>query len=289
MQSDSKEQRRIWWLRLGTFLCFAGWTWQHLYWEGPYGELLWHDSTFQFAEWIGISWDRFIGDGNQPGIIQIWIARTGWLFVGFSVVSLTASKQSKIQLASLIFGSTMLAVIAYARYLQSQYELPMLIEHGGQVLMPVILVLAIQLGSRHWATVTAAIVAFVMTFAGHGSYAVGIWPTPANFFGMTNVLLGLEYESAKLFLLTVGVLDFAICVGLMSPWRAGCLLYGGLWGFLTAAARPAAGMSTGLYYWGADQFLHEAILRAPHFVIPIFIWSVLRPDSVTQGNDSTVG
>ena len=36
-------------LRLAALLCFAGWTWGHLYWEGPYGVLLWHDTTYDLA------------------------------------------------------------------------------------------------------------------------------------------------------------------------------------------------------------------------------------------------
>ena len=40
----------------------------------------------------------------------------------------------------------------------------------------------------------------------------------------------------------------------------------------TALARPVAGMSLSLNYWGADQFLHEAVLRAPHFLIPLYLF-----------------
>ncbi len=36
-------------LRLAALLCFAGWTWGHLYWEGPYGVLLWHDTRYDLA------------------------------------------------------------------------------------------------------------------------------------------------------------------------------------------------------------------------------------------------
>ena len=31
-------------------------------------------------------------------------------------------------------------------------------------------------------------------------------------------------------------------------------------------------MSLSLNYWGADQFLHEAVLRAPHFLIPLYLF-----------------
>ena len=52
-------------LRLGALFCFAGWTWVHFYWEGPYGILLWQDTTYALAERLGVSWETFhIG---EPG------------------------------------------------------------------------------------------------------------------------------------------------------------------------------------------------------------------------------
>ena len=47
-------------LRLGAFLCFAGWSWVHCYWEGPYGVLLWHDHTYWLAEQFGVSWEEYL-------------------------------------------------------------------------------------------------------------------------------------------------------------------------------------------------------------------------------------
>ena len=54
-------------LRLGTFLCFAGWTWGHLYWEGPYGVLLWQEDTHALANWLGLTWEEFVGTGANDG------------------------------------------------------------------------------------------------------------------------------------------------------------------------------------------------------------------------------
>ena len=48
-------------------------------------------------------------------------------------------------------------------------------------------------------------------------------------------------------------------------------LYACFWGLVTALARPVAGMSSELNFWGADQFVHEALLRAPHFLIPLYL------------------
>ncbi|MEZ6134230.1 MAG: hypothetical protein R3C53_04875 [Pirellulaceae bacterium] len=262
-------------LRLGTILCFAGWTWVHFYWEGPYGVLLWHDSTFELAARFGFSWEQFVGTGADDGVVQSWIARVWWLYLVCTLLAVTARKKAWIQMAGLVVGSGLLAIVSYAAYIRSQYQLPMLVEHGGQVLMPIILVMALILGPRHRFTILTAVVALIATFAGHGCYAIGLWPTPGNFYAMTRLVLGVELPTAQILMRTAGVLDFLVCVSICLPYiRCIGAAYAAVWGFLTAVARPIASMSWELNYWGADQYLHEAVIRAPHFLIPLFLLSI---------------
>lgn len=265
-------------LRLGGFCCFAGWTWVHFYWEAPYGILLWQDATFKLAERFGIGWGEFVGSGNNDGLVQVWLTRVGWLYLICSILTLTVRKKSWIQMAGLIGGSCLFVVLSYAKYLSAQSQLPMFIEHGGQMLIPVILVFALAKGVRHRATIITAMVAVVMIFAGHGAYALGYhWPTPVNFLGMTSIILHIESETARIILRIAGVLDLLVCIGLfIRPIRQASVLYAAVWGFLTAIARPVAGMSLGLNYWGADQYLHEAVLRAPHFILPLYLFFLWR-------------
>ncbi len=274
-------------LRLGAFFCFAGWTWVHFYWEGPYGVLLWQDATYDFATWLGLSWDEFVGTGADDGFVQKWIARIWWLYLACTLLTITVRKTSWVQMSGLVLGSGLLTLLSYASYVAAQRQLPMFIEHGGQMLIPLILVMALALGAGHRVTVTTAIIALIMTFAGHGCYAIGFWPTPGNFYAMTTLILGVEYSTAQLLLRTAGVLDFAVCFGICIPYlRRASALYATVWGFLTAIARPVAGMSWGLNYWGADQFLHESVIRAPHFAIPLFLFLLWRKPGekkVSQG------
>ena len=180
-------------------------------------------------------------------------------------------------MVGLLSGSGLLVMLSYAKYVAAQCQPPMFVEHGGQMLMPVLLVFALALGVRHRVTVATAIVAIVMTFASHGSYALGIWPTPAAYYAMTCVSLQVEYQTAQAMLQIAGALDFLVCIGIfLPPLRRICALYAIAWGFLTAIARPVAGMSWSLNYWGADQFLHEAVLRAPHFLIPLYLFLAWR-------------
>ncbi|WP_417731642.1 hypothetical protein [Rosistilla oblonga] len=273
-------------LRLGAFLCFAGWTWIHYYWEGPYGVLLWHDATFEFASRLGLTWEEFVGDGINDGFVQQWIAKLWWLYLACTLLTLTVRQRSWLQMIGLVLGSGLLVVLSYAAYVASQNQLPMFIEHGGQMLSPILLVMALALGARHRVTVITAIVAVILTFAGHGSYALGLWPTPGNFYAMTTLILGVEYPTAQTMLRIAGVLDFVVCIGICIPYlRRPAALYASIWGFLTAIARPVAGMSWGLNYWGADQYLHEAVLRAPHCLIPLYLFLLWRQPPSTDNLD----
>ncbi len=262
----------------------------HFYWEGPYGILLWHDATFTLAGKFGISWEEFVGTGADDGFVQKCVASMSWLYLICTILTLTVRKGSRIQMAILVGGSGLLVILSYAKYLASQRQLPMFIEHGGQMLIPIIFVLALALGVRHRVTVAVAILAFIMTFAGHGSYAVGLWPTPSSFYAMTSVILQVDFATAKSLMLAAGILDFVICIGLFVPFlRRPAALYGVIWGFLTAMARPVAGMSLSLFYWGADQFLHEAVLRAPHFLIPLYLFFLWYRPHVKDARVSAIG
>ncbi len=264
-------------LRLGAFLCFAGWTWGHFYWEGPYGVLLWQESTFELASSMGTTWEEFVGSGADDGFVQAWIARMWWLYLTCTVLAITVRKRAWFQMSGLVMGSGLLILLSYALYVSSPYQLPAFIENGGQMLIPILLVLSLALGNRHPATVTLAIVALIMTFGGHGCYALGIWPTPGNFYAMVSLVLEVGYSTAQTIVRTAGVLDLLVCVTICIPYlRRASALYATLWGFLTAIARPMAGMSWGLNYWGADQYVHEAVLRAPHFLIPLYLFLIWR-------------
>lgn len=270
-------------LRLGAFLCFAGWTWAHFYWEAPYGVLLWHDATFELATRLGISWEEFVGSGANDGLVQWWVSRMWWLYLACTLLSLTVRTGAWLQMAGLVMGSGLLVILAYTHYMAALFQAPTFVEYSGQILMPVILVMALALGTRQRVTQITAIIALILTFASHGSYALGLWPTPGIFYAMTSLVLGVEYPTAQALLRAAGAVDLLVCIGICLPYtRRASALYASLWGLLTACARPLAGMSWELNYWGADQFLHEALLRAPHFLIPLYLWLIWRPPRTTE-------
>ena len=264
-------------LRFGAFACLAGWAWQHLYWEGPYGPLFWRGEALDFFAHHGGDWDDFVGQTPGAGAVQRWIAWMAWPYVICAALTITARQRAWLQLSGLAVGGLCLAALAYSKYLAAARELPMLVEHAAQVASPVLLALALACGAKHRAVIAATIGAVIMTFAAHGAYALGWWPTPASFYAMATVVLGTDEATTTAILRSAGALDLLICVGLLAPrLRRSCMLYAATWGLLTALARPVAGMSLDLRFWGADQFLYEAMVRAPHFTLPLYLMLIWR-------------
>lgn len=275
LADDDRRLLRL--LRFGACACLTGWAWQHLYWEGPYGPLFWNEAALAFVAEGGGDWNDFVGPTPGAGSVQRWLAWMAWPYVIFVALTITARPRARLQLAGLVGGSICLSALAYAKYIASERELPMLIEHAAQVASPVVLALALACGVRHRAVIAATTCAVVLTFAAHGAYALGWWPTPAGFYGMTTVIMGFDEATTTAFLRSAGALDLLVCVGLLAaPIRRSCMLYAATWGMLTALARPVAGMSFDLRFWGADQFLHEAMIRAPHFTLPLYLACVWR-------------
>lgn len=277
----------IWTLRIGACACFLGWAWQHLRWSVPYDALLWNPDYLDWlAKTFGVTWETYVAEVMTDRRILFGERLLGFVLLGLAVIALTARPTSRVQLVCLGTGSGLLALVASCQYLNAGHAPAMFVEHGGQILAPVVLILALKRGVQDRWTINTAIAAFCATFIGHGIYAIGIAPTPGHFYGMVSAILGWGENATDLFLKIVGVLDFVVCVGVFVPsLRRPCLAYAALWGLLTALARPIAGMSLAAPWWGVDQFIHEAVLRTPHMALPFFLFLAF---SATYPADPTV-
>lgn len=215
----------------------------------------------------------------------------GWVFLLCAVWVPWVDGRSKWTPLWVVAASAALVLMSLAKYVGAQGQLPMFVEHGGQMLTPLALFLCLRFGASSPVTVAFGVVAVLATFAGHGAYAIGFWPTPANYYGMTTAIFHWSESGTTFFLRSVGLLDYLVCVGLFVPrLRRASVLYAVVWGALTALARPVAGMSSDVRLWGADQYLHECFLRAPHFLLPMylyFVWGAGKRDSVSDPRDET--
>jgi hypothetical protein len=276
--------RLIWTLRIGACACFAGWAWQHLRWSVPYDAVLWSpDYAGWLARAFNVPWETYVAEAITDRRILLGGRIVGVLYLALAVMAATAKRSSLMQLTCLGIGSGLLALAAFCNYVNAGHAMATLVEYAGQILAPAVLILALRRGVRDRWTIGFAVFAFCATFIGHGIYAVGLAPTPGHFYGMVNAILGLGENPTDVFLKIAGVLDFVVCLGLLVPlMRRCCLAYAALWGLLTALARPVAGMPLAASGWGMDQFLHEAVLRAPHTTLPLFLLLVLSHRQTTS-------
>ena len=268
-------------VRASVVLCFAGWAWQHLRWGAPYRAVLKSSDHF---EWLvrlaGGTWADYIGHPTTERAIGLLIQGIGGAYLIVAFATLLVHRRSTVLQAIVLAGSAMLFVLAYCKFLSRFQYWPQWVEYGGQILAPVILVAALTRPVHDRATTRIAQVAVVLTFLGHGLFALGYYPTPGHFTAMVMTIVGVDERTAADLLFVAGALDLFVCVGLFVPGvRIVALGYATVWGFATALARPLAGMSGALPWWGADVHLHEFLYRAPHFILPFFLlWRILHSD-----------
>jgi hypothetical protein len=284
----SSEKSLLRALRIGTCLCFAGWAWQYLRWDASYGAVLWNPVYMGFvAAMLQYDWEIFIATILTDNRILILTRVIGGIYLFLAMLVWFGPEEKSchrichriwrgMSEGGLLLGSAVLAIGAFCAYVASGHQLAMFVEYGCQIFMPLILIFSLRRGVYNRVPLVLAVIAFWATFGGHGAYALGLVTTPGHYFGMVHAIFGTS-ETITLYLLrAAGIADFMICIGILIPQiRRLSLLYGIAWGALTALARPVAGMSFSSPWWQADQFLHEALLRAPHVIIPYYLYRVL--------------
>ncbi|GAA5478777.1 hypothetical protein Hhel01_02277 [Haloferula helveola] len=270
------DRRLVLLLRVATASCFAAWAWQHLRWSGPYASLLLNPDIFGFVEMFGIEWIEWINEIMTEERILLLSRIIGVFFGLVALAAVFVSGRRRFPHVLLWLGSFVLCLTAAGIAVHDRSGV-LWIEQAGQIGCPILLSLAIFRGPRSPAVLVTAIVALWAVFISHGLFAAGVFQIPGSFLSMTHAILQLDERGTVTFLRIVGLLDFVICVACLIPvLRKPALAYACLWGLLTAAARPVAGMSLLAPYWGADVFLHETFQRLPHAAIPAFLFFAWR-------------
>ena len=172
-------------------------------------------------------------------------------------------------------ATSLMLYLAIDSFVAHDYIVIQLLEHAIQFGTPLLMgyylhqkVSAAQ--SIFWAKILIA-----LTFLCHGLYALGVYTQPAHFLAMTQEILGLAVDEARLFLHVMGALDLWMAVALFIPSQQKvALLYAIIWGLLTAIARTwAFGVFEGP---GWSDTLHEiipqTIFRLAHGLLPLWVF-----------------
>lgn len=202
--------------------------------------------------------------------------------------------------------SLLLFFMAFCYFLSRGFQVGQLLEYALQVGTPLLLLTwatsvahkvnaATEVAGRvvSWMKITLA-----ATFVGHGLYAIGFHPLPGHFVDMMIKGFHINEDTATLLLTVVGWLDIIAAAVLFIPLKTNlpdnpphsplpkenivdklfkiALYYMLIWGFLTTFARLYANFHWSSGWYNLKQWLPEALMRFPHFIIPVILLLCLR-------------
>ena len=266
-------------LTLGARGCL---TWQA---DSPIRGLFWHESWWSspLKNSAGISWDEWAKQSDP--YITTTLSCVGLILIAIAIVPWLLSRFTKLRWL-LWFGTFLLVVDSFARWVASDYDFGMAIEHSLQMSAPVVLFFFAKYGTAtkqsDRAMTLLLLIATGFTFAGHGFYAAGIHPVPLSYQTMTMKLLGCSESVAVGFLLVVGILDILAALALFpKPLRRPALLYCIIWGLMTALARVVSHFDFSAPGWNLDPWLFETAVRTSHWLLPLLVLGMLEKDKKT--------
>lgn len=254
--------------------------WLHMLREPPYQAFLWDQQMMGWAVKIttGLEWRDFLMNPLASQLITV-VTRTmiGLLMLGL-VSALLISKKRPWARYGLYLASVILSFQSFCSFLNVGYQLPMLLEHALRIAAPWFLAVAALKGVTIPLKRTM-LVAIGLTFSSHGLYAMGLGvPVPGHFIDMVMESIGVSQSFATTLLLIAGILDQVMVAGLFFlATREISLLYGVFWGFVTALARITSYVRMDvLFGMSLLAYFPEFLVRAPHFVIPLVLWRLVK-------------
>jgi hypothetical protein len=257
-------------------LVARGWlTWR---WDSPIRGLVWQEDwwTGLIHQLTGMTWSDF-ATASDPWINQGLMVFGLILILGATLPWFVSGKCCPWTRWLLWPMAFLLFLDSLARWVASDFDFGMAIEHALQMVTPIALFFATgkNVSLRRWSLLVS--IAAAMTFIGHGFYAAGIHPVPLSYQNMTMNILGVTQESAILFLSIVGWLDIVFAIGIFfKPARIVSLIYLVVWGAATASARIVAHFDVSLSGWALDPWAFETTVRTSHWLLPLLLLLLYR-------------
>jgi hypothetical protein len=265
-------------LKIITISVLLGRAWQHLFWDVPFRALLWDESLMtSVVKMLGMSWQDYITN-LEIAYQQEFVVQMIGVFYLLLIVFIFFIKAEKRWIKWLLWlSSVFLFALSLLYWKENFYRIGQLIEFTLQTTTPIFLIFAIYKTQNTTAFRFWLKVAIAFTFVGHGLYAFGYYPVPGTFVQMVLDMLVLNDGQAATLLKVMGVLDFAVAIGLFLPfvWKFS-VWYCIIWGFATAFARIVANFDSFAPIQSLHQWLPETIYRLPHGGIPLFLWFLMR-------------
>ncbi len=261
-------------LQLGCVCLFLGRGWQHLVWDAPYRALFWDENLLKgLVEGLTpFTWTQYVTHPKVDYAIQILIKATGLFYLCCAFASFFIKKcPKKVSAFFLIGGAVSLAFLSFLYCKEKFFHLGQFFEYASQVLIPVFLYLSFNSAPTK-RLVFFINVAISLTFFSHGLYAMGFYPVPGSYIDMLLRVFPLQETQARTFIKIIGHIDLVMAVCVFIPKvSTPFLIYGVVWGFLTAFARLFGNFYLPLFWDILNQWLPEVLYRIPHGVLPLFL------------------
>jgi len=262
-------------LKVAVAALFLGRAWQHLVWDAPYRALLWDEKWMKgwVTSWSDFTWEEFITSMPVDDSISTFVKCMGAFYLLCFFISLTIEPNKKWKNFILIVGSGSLLFLSFLYSKEKFFSAAQFFEYTIQWSSPLLLIFALRQKTISTQGILLIKLAIALTFTAHGLYALNLFPCPGYFVEMTMNILGVGEEQAFLFLKVAGVLDLVLSLGIFLPFRFAkyFLGYAFLWGLATALARIWAYFEWVNASATLSQWLHETVIRFPHFLIPLFV------------------
>ena len=260
-------------VQLAVVAVFLGRAWQHIYWDAPFRALLWDQSLMEgFIQTVfGMDWDQYVSSPDVDYGIRVFTKGLGYFYLLCAISALFIKSFPSIVLPILKAGTLSLIFLAFLYFKEKFHALAQFWEYSLQWGAPILLLLLHKKQKLTAGLVLLMKIGVVLTFCSHGLYALGFYPRPGNFIEMTMNILHVNEEQALIFLNTAGIMDFVLSVLIFLPHRIAIwgLLYATGWGLATTVARVWAYFHIAFWQEILLQWLHESIMRMPHFLIPL--------------------
>jgi len=271
----------------------------------PLRALFWDASWWTwFAHLLGFTWKEWVTSAAVDQGINLLDFVCGLILVVSGLLILLLKWWTRFQdkigsfaLKCLPVAFCILLIQYFLYFKESFWQAGNLMEHSLQLLALPLWFFVLITGSLGWSNLGAAPspkgwktflrvirLAIGLTFIGHGFYAAGIHPVPANFVLMTQSGLGVGESAARSLLLLVGILDFVAAGLLLLPWRKAWLValcWIIPWAILTTLARlwSYGGLVDGQAL--LTQWIPEVIIRLPHVLVPLALLLFIRSPSAS--------
>lgn len=223
------------------------------------------------------NWSDYVTQTSTDLAIQKVVFAIGLIFLAATIVFVLFRIANKsLLLVTTTIVTVLLCFLVLSYWKDKHYQIGMLIELSLQAFSPLLFYwLLFRKDLRLWKFATKLFIA--LTFVGHGLYALNYHPVPWHFIDMTTQILKVSNEGAMNFLLTVGILDVVIAIGI---WIRGLdekvLLYATFWGLATTVARIIGNIEYETGWSMVSRWGYEVLIRFPHFLVPLALYLFIR-------------